>query len=78
MARCTDPLESPETVIDFVKKSLERLGWRLHRIWGPAWYRSRTEQEARLRVQSRRLSRSGSTCRPTAGGPDREWGQHSD
>lgn len=29
---------------------LRRLGWtRLHRIWGPAWYRSRGEQEARLR-----------------------------
>jgi very-short-patch-repair endonuclease len=28
---------------------LERLGWRLHRIWGPAWYRSRAEQETRLK-----------------------------
>jgi hypothetical protein len=28
---------------------LEGLGWRLHRIWGPAWYRLRSEEEARLR-----------------------------
>ena len=28
---------------------LERLGWRLHRIWGPAWSRSRAEQETRLK-----------------------------
>jgi very-short-patch-repair endonuclease len=28
---------------------LERLGWRLHRIWGPSWYRHRSEQEQRLR-----------------------------
>ena len=27
---------------------LERLGWRLYRIWGPAWYRNRPEQERRL------------------------------
>ncbi len=26
------------------------LGWRLHRIWGPAWYRDRAGQEARLRA----------------------------
>ncbi len=24
-------------------------GWRLHRIWGTAWYRDRTSEEARLR-----------------------------
>ncbi len=28
---------------------LERLGWRLHRIWGPSWYRHRADQEQRLR-----------------------------
>ena len=28
---------------------LEGLGWHLHRIWGPSWYRNRTEQESRLR-----------------------------
>ena len=27
---------------------LERLGWRIHRIWGTAWYRNRQEQEHRL------------------------------
>jgi very-short-patch-repair endonuclease len=29
---------------------LHRLGWRLHRIWGPSWYRQRKEQEKRLRT----------------------------
>jgi very-short-patch-repair endonuclease len=29
---------------------LEQLGWQLHRIWGPAWYRERAEQEQRLRL----------------------------
>jgi len=29
---------------------LERLGWRIYRIWGTAWYRNRTEQEERLRA----------------------------
>jgi hypothetical protein len=28
---------------------LEGLGWRLHRIWGTAWYRDRASQEQRLR-----------------------------
>lgn len=28
---------------------LERLGWRIHRIWGPAWYRDRRGEESRLR-----------------------------
>ncbi len=28
---------------------LEGLGWRLYRIWGPAWYRNRGEQEIKLR-----------------------------
>lgn len=29
---------------------LEGLGWKLHRIWGPAWYRDRSRQEERLRA----------------------------
>jgi len=29
---------------------LERLGWRLHRIWGTSWYRDRKRQEVRLRA----------------------------
>jgi hypothetical protein len=29
---------------------LEGLGWELHRIWGPAWYRNRAGEEARLRA----------------------------
>jgi hypothetical protein len=28
---------------------LERLGWRIHRIWGTAWYGSRAHEETRLR-----------------------------
>lgn len=28
---------------------LEGLGWRLHRIWGPAWYRSPGREQERLR-----------------------------
>ena len=27
---------------------LERLGWKIYRIWGTAWYRNRPEQEQRL------------------------------
>ena len=29
---------------------LEGLGWHLHRIWGPSWYRDRSGQEERLRT----------------------------
>jgi hypothetical protein len=29
---------------------LHSLGWSVHRIWSVAWYRNRTEEEARLRV----------------------------
>lgn len=29
---------------------LTGLGWRLHRIWGTAWYRDRNTEEARLRA----------------------------
>ena len=29
---------------------LEGLGWRIHRIWGPSWYRDRRTQEERLRA----------------------------
>ncbi len=28
---------------------LENLGWRIHRIWGPSWYRDRTNEVARLK-----------------------------
>ncbi len=28
---------------------LERLGWRIHRIWGTAWYRDRDNEERRLK-----------------------------
>ena len=27
---------------------LDRLGWTLHRIWGPSWYRDRPGEERRL------------------------------
>jgi hypothetical protein len=29
---------------------LRGLGWRMHRIWGTAWYRNRIEEEQRLRA----------------------------
>jgi very-short-patch-repair endonuclease len=29
---------------------LERLGWRIYRIWGTSWYRYRPEQEERLKT----------------------------
>jgi REase_MTES_1575/Protein of unknown function (DUF4011)/AAA domain/Protein of unknown function (DUF3320) len=29
---------------------LERLGWKIYRIWGTAWYRNRAEQEQRLKA----------------------------
>ncbi len=29
---------------------LQGLGWKLHRIWSPAWYRDRTNEEARLKA----------------------------
>jgi len=29
---------------------LERLGWRIYRIWGTSWYRYRSEQEERLKT----------------------------
>lgn len=32
------------------QEALERLGWRLHRVWGPSWYRDRAAQEERLRA----------------------------
>jgi hypothetical protein len=32
------------------RAGLERLGWQLHRIWGPSWYRDRAGQEERLRA----------------------------
>ncbi|MCA1846101.1 MAG: hypothetical protein LC792_23500 [Actinobacteria bacterium] len=44
---------------------LEGLGWRLHRIWGTAWYRRRAHEEQRLR-EALDLALSGST---TAGNP---------
>jgi very-short-patch-repair endonuclease len=43
---------------------LERLGWRIHRIWGPSWYRNRDAQSEQLRkaiedaIAGRRSSRT--------------------
>ena len=48
---------------------LEGLGWRLHRIWGPAWYRNRKEQEDRLKQvidNANSVKRTGSATPPTA------------
>ncbi|MEU4426249.1 DUF4011 domain-containing protein [Actinoplanes sp. NPDC024001] len=32
------------------EQELQRLGWRLHRIWGTAWYLDRQHEEERLRA----------------------------
>jgi hypothetical protein len=32
------------------EQELQRLGWRLHRIWGTAWYLDRPNEEERLRA----------------------------
>lgn len=37
---------------------LEGLGWRLHRIWGTAWYRARDHEEKRLRDALERAMRA--------------------
>jgi hypothetical protein len=51
---------------------LEGLGWRLHRIWGTAWYRRRQHEEERLRAtleEARAGSRSLAMARTWAAGP---------
>jgi hypothetical protein len=45
---------------------LEGLGWRLHRIWGPSWYRERREQEQRLR-EALEGATTGERTPPTRG-----------
>ncbi len=45
---------------------LEDLGWRLHRIWGPAWYRNRENEEQRLRS----AIDAAIACRDLAVAPD--------
>lgn len=47
---------------------LERLGWTLHRIWGPAWYRGREAEEQRLRDAIERAVNTLSNV-PIAGAP---------
>ena len=44
---------------------LERLGWRIHRIWGTAWYRHRARQEERLREAIEAAAASGPELPPT-------------
>jgi very-short-patch-repair endonuclease len=43
---------------------LERLGWRIYRIWGTAWYRNRSEQEQRLRAAIESAINGGGVGRP--------------
>lgn len=50
---------------------LERLGWTLHRIWGPAWYRGRDAEEARLREAIERAANSRVRTRADDGPPAR-------
>lgn len=42
---------------------LEDLGWRLHRIWGTAWYRDRKREEQRLRAALEQARRSSPSAR---------------
>ncbi len=46
-------------------EALHALGWRLHRIWGTAWYRNRHDTEIALRAAIDRAA-----CLPVAGPPD--------
>ncbi len=48
---------------------LERLGWTLHRIWGPAWYRSRPEEERRLQLAIKAAIAGGDTPAWVAAAP---------
>lgn len=44
------------------------LGWKLHRIWGTAWYRHRQDEQARLKLaidQALRVKPQGLLARPT-------------
>ncbi|WP_197379976.1 DUF3320 domain-containing protein [Mycolicibacterium mengxianglii] len=47
---------------------LTGLGWRLHRIWGTAWYRNRADEEKRLRTaieHAVQAATNGENVRPT-------------
>ncbi|MBI2705096.1 MAG: DUF3320 domain-containing protein [Actinobacteria bacterium] len=44
---------------------LEGLGWKLHRVWGPSWYRDRSGSEARLR-RAFDAAQTGGMHAPTA------------
>lgn len=48
---------------------LEGLGWKLHRIWGFAWYRERSSQEERLRNAIVKATTTGVVSEPSK--PDR-------
>jgi very-short-patch-repair endonuclease len=43
---------------------LERLGWRIYRIWGTAWYRNRAQQEERLQQAIEQAIAGESVRRP--------------
>jgi hypothetical protein len=45
---------------------LRGLGWRLHRIWGTAWYRNRLDEEVRLRKAIEEAVNASAIGRPTA------------
>jgi len=46
---------------------LERLGWRIHRIWSPDWVNRRTTEVERLRtaIEQARSGRSGARSQPS-------------
>jgi very-short-patch-repair endonuclease len=50
---------------------LRGLGWRLHRIWGPAWYRDREREAQRLREAIERAIDDGSPRSKPEGSTER-------
>ncbi len=43
---------------------IEGLGWSVHRIWGPSWYRDRIAEEARLKAAIEQSIEVGHTAPP--------------
>ncbi|MBO0706722.1 MAG: DUF3320 domain-containing protein [Candidatus Dormibacteraeota bacterium] len=57
------------------QQALERLGWTLHRVWSPAWYRDRHGEEQRLLAALESAATEPATIpvrreRPVADGPE--------
>src|SRR5262249_4635438 len=50
---------------------LTGLGWKLHRVWSPAWYRNRAAEEERLRQALRQAETEPATIQPRDDAADR-------